>query len=297
MTQTTDAETASTQQRRKAHVIHYDISYIVQGAEHGTDGAIVLLHDIVAGAFAWNSIIPLLAGANRAVYAIDMLGYGLSDQPWPADTSIWGHADCLAMLLNQLNLTNVVLVGHGIGGGVAQVLATRLSVQRVAALVLIDTICYEYTFAENWPLPDMRKRQNPDAPKQTHVEDMLRDLRATLPDAVQNMKQFENVINAYVEPWHSELGKEVLYQHIRLLLPNYSNSVASDLKVLGRPALIIWAEKDQQIPLKYANRLHREIPESHLVTIPDAGHIVLFDAPGAVADAITDFVEDLGSGS
>jgi pimeloyl-ACP methyl ester carboxylesterase len=293
LTQTTDAETTSTQQRHTAHVIHYDISYIVQGAEHGTDGAIVLLHDIVAGAFAWNSIIPLLAGVNRAVYAIDMLGYGLSDHPWPADTSIWGHADCLAMLLNQLNLTNVVLVGHGIGGGVAQVLATRLSVQRVAALVLIDTICYEYTFAENWPLPDMRKRQNPDAPKQTHVEDMLRDLRATLPNAVRNTRQFENVISAYVEPWNSELGKEVLYQHIRLLLPNYSNSVASDLKALGRPALIIWAENDQQIPLKYAQRLHREIPGSHLVTIPDAGHIVLFDAPEAVANAIVGFVGDL----
>jgi pimeloyl-ACP methyl ester carboxylesterase len=293
LTQTADAETASTQQRRKAHVIHYDISYIVQGAENGTDGAIVLLHDIVAGAFAWNNILTLLASTNRAVYAIDMLGYGLSDHPWPADTSIWGHADCLAILLNQLNLTNVVLVGHGIGGGVAQVLATRLSVQRVAALVLIDTICYEYTFAENWPLPAMRKRQDPDAPKQTHVEDMLRDLRATLPSAVQNTEQFENVINAYVEPWNSELGKEVLYQHIRLLLPNYSNSVASDLKVLGRPALIIWAEKDQQIPLKYAQRLHREIPGSHLVTIPDAGHIVMFDAPEAVANAIIDFVGDL----
>jgi pimeloyl-ACP methyl ester carboxylesterase len=292
LTQTTDAETASTQERRKAHVIHYDISYIVQGAEHGTDGAIVLLHDIVAGAFAWNSIIPLLAGANRAVYAIDMLGYGLSDHPWPADTSIWGHADCLAMLLNQLNLTNVVLVGHGMGGGVAQVLSTRLSVQRVAALVLIDTICYEYTFAENWPLPDMRKSQDPDVPKRTHIEDMIRDLRATLPNAVRNTKQFENVINAYVEPWNSELGKEVLYQHIRQLLPNYSNSVASDLKVLGRPALIIWAENDQQIPLKYAQRLHREIPGSRLVTIPDAGHLVLFDAPGAVANAITDFVEE-----
>jgi pimeloyl-ACP methyl ester carboxylesterase len=297
LTQTTDAETASTQQRRKALVIHYDISYIVQGAEHGTDGAIVLLHDIVAGAFAWNSIIPLLASTNRAVYAIDMLGYGLSDHPWPADTSIWGHADCLAMLLNQLNLTNVVLVGHGIGGGVAQVLATRLSVQRVAALVLIDTICYEYTFAENWPLPDMRKRQNPDAPKQTHVEDMLHDLRTTLPNAVQNTKEFENAINTYLEPWNSELGKEVLYQHIRLLLPNYSNSVASDLKVLGRPALIIWAENDQQIPLKYALRLHREIPGSRLVTIPDAGHLVLFDAPGAVANAIIGFIEDLGSSS
>src|SRR5258708_39001455 len=37
----------STQERRSSRVIHYNLSYIVQGAEHGTDGAIVLLHDIL----------------------------------------------------------------------------------------------------------------------------------------------------------------------------------------------------------------------------------------------------------
>jgi pimeloyl-ACP methyl ester carboxylesterase len=295
LTQTT--ETASDQERRKTHVIHYNLSYIVQGAAHGTDGAIVLLHDIVAGAFSWNNVLPQLAGVDRAVYAIDMLGYGLSDHPWPADTSIWGHADGLAMLLDRLNLTNVVLVGHGIGGGVAQILATRLSAQRVAALVLIDSICYEYTFAENWPLPDMRKCQDPELPKRTRVEDVINDLRATLPNGVQNTKAFEKVLDDYIEPWNGELGKELLFQHIRLLHPNYSNSVSSDLKALGRPALIIWAENDQQIPLKFGQRLHREIAGSRLVTIPDAGHMVLFDAPGAVEDAIVNFVEHLGSGS
>ena len=124
---TTDvARERQAQERRLGRSVHYNISYIVQGAEYGTDGAIVLLHDIVAGAFAWETILPQLGGLKRAVYAIDMLGYGQSDHPWPADTSVWGHADVLALLLNDLNLTNIILVGHGLGRGVAQVLATRL---------------------------------------------------------------------------------------------------------------------------------------------------------------------------
>jgi pimeloyl-ACP methyl ester carboxylesterase len=286
------SEVADTQGRHIAHVIHYNLSYILQGAEHGTDGAIVLLHDIPAGAFAWQNVIPQLAGANRAVYAIDLLGYGLSEHPWPADTSIWGQADCLYMLFNELNLTNIILVGHGVGGGVAQVLATRLSTERVAALVLIDTICYEHSFAPNWPLPDMQKNQDPDAPKHTKVEDMIQNLRATLPNGVHNSKQFDNddVMNDYVNPWNSELGKEVLFQHIRLLIPSYSNSVASDLKVLRKPSIIIWGELDQQMPLKLAQRLHHDMPESRLVIIPGAGHMILFDAPDAVASALADFV-------
>lgn len=286
-----DAATGS--QRRSAHVIHYNLSYVVQGAEYGTDGAIVLLHDLLGGAFSWDALLPQLAGLKRAVYAVDMLGYGESDHPWPADTSVWGQADCLAFFLEQLNLTNVILVGHGLGGGVAQVLATRLSVERVAALVLIDTICYDHAFSPNWPLDDMVKSQDPELPGQIEVADMLKELRANLLKAEVNTQAFAKVIDQYVEPWNSHLGKEVLYQHVRQLVPYYSNAVSSDLKVLGKPMLILWGEKDQQNQLTYAARLHRDIPESHLVVIPNAGHLVLFDAPGQVASALTDFIGKL----
>jgi len=277
-------------ERRTGHSIHYNISYIVQGAEYGTDGAIVLLHDMPAGAFSWQDIISQLAGLKRAVYAIDMLGYGQSDHPWPADTSVWGHADVLSYLLRDLKLTNIILVGHGLGGGVAQTLATRLYREQTAALVLIDTFCYQHTFAEDWPLPEMEKRRDFDAPKQTEVEDMIRDLRETMPKAVVNTKAFNSVINDYIEPWNSELGKEVLFQHIRLLIPYYLNAVSTDLQVTGKPTLIIWADKDEQTPLKYAERLHREIPNSELVIVPNAGHLILFDAPDAVSKALVDFI-------
>jgi pimeloyl-ACP methyl ester carboxylesterase len=287
------SEANKAQERRIAHVIHYNLSYVVQGAEHGTDGAIVLLHDMPAGAFAWADIMPRLANTGRAVYAIDMLGFGQSDHPWPADTSNWGHADGLKMLFDQLNLTNIVLVGHGLGGSVAQVLATRLSRERIAALALVDTICYEYSFAENWPLTEMKKRQDYDAPKETKLEDMMSDLRATLPNGSANPQRFRDHMADYIDPWNSELGKELLFQHVRLLHSNYTNSVASDLKVMGKPTLIIWGEKDQQVPLKLAHRLNRDIPGSRLEVIPDAGHLVLFDAPQAVAKAIVDFVGSL----
>jgi pimeloyl-ACP methyl ester carboxylesterase len=273
--------------------IHYDISYLVQGTEHGTDGAIVLLHDIPAGAFVWEGIMPQLAVLGRAVYAFDMLGYGQSDHPWPADTSIWGQGDVLSYLLKHLNLTNIILVGHGFGGGVAQVLATRLYREQTAALVLIDTTCYLHAFAEHWPLPDMEKGHDVDAPKNSSVEDLIRNLRETLPNGVQNTRPFQDVINQYVDPWNSELGKEVLFQHIRLMIPSYSNSVSSDLRVIKKPILIIWGGQDQQIPLKYAQRLKREIPNSQLEIVPDAGHMILFDAPGAVETAIINFVNGL----
>jgi pimeloyl-ACP methyl ester carboxylesterase len=281
---------ADTLERRSARSIHYNISYIVQGSEHGTDGAIVLLHDIPSGAFTWEGLMPQLAGLNRAVYAIDMLGFGSSDHPWPADMSVWGQADALLYLFKELNLTNIVLVGLGFGGGVAQILTTRLYRDQVAAVVLINSICYLHAFAPNWPLPDMQKRQDFDAPKQSAREDVIRDLRATLPNAVQDTERFGDVLNDYVSQWDSEVGKEVLYQIIRQLDPNSVNSVASDLHLVHKPFLIIWGEKNTIVPVKYAERLHREIAGSSLVIVPDAGHMLLFDAPGAVTDAIREFL-------
>ncbi len=283
--------TQKSPRRYVAESIHYEISYILQGEEHGTDGAIVLLHDIPAGAFAWEGIMPQLAGLGRAVYAIDMLGYGQSAHPWPADTSPWGQADVINFLLRTLNLTNAILVGHGLGGGVAQILATRLFREHTLGVVLIDSICYLNAFAENWPLPDMSQRQEFDAPKNTELEDLMRDLRATLPNAVVNTDSFSNVIDNYIEPWDSELGKEVLLQHIRLLVPTYVNSVSSDLKTLEKPTLIVWSAQDHIMPVRYGERLHRDMPDSQLVMVPDAGHLILFDAPDAVANALTNFIK------
>lgn len=293
MLQQSSKDAAAGLERRSAHVIHYTLSYMVQGAEYGTDGALVLLHDLLGGAFTWNALWPQLAGLQRAVYAIDLLGYGLSDHPWPADTSVWGHADCLALLFEQLNLTNIVLVGHGLGGGVAQILATRMAAPRVAALVLIDTICYEHAFAPDWPLKDMRASQDPDFPWKVDPAGLQEELRANLSRAVVNTKDFAGLLDQYLEPWQGDVGKQVLYQHVRLLVPYYSNAVSSDLKVFDRPVLVIWGQEDQQNPVAYARRLHREIPASRLVLVPNAGHLVLFDAPAQVADALQEFVNAL----
>src|SRR5579871_1265863 len=74
----------------KVRSIHYSLNYALQGQEHGTDGAVVLLHGLPGDSFSWRHIMPALAD-QRAVYAFDMLSYGKSDHPWPADVSIWGR--------------------------------------------------------------------------------------------------------------------------------------------------------------------------------------------------------------
>ena len=280
--------------RGRVRTIHYDLSYVVQNAERGPRGAFVLLHDLPGGAFVWQQVMPVLAGTGRAVYAFDLLGYGESDHPWPADETIWGHADALAPALEDLGLTDIVLVGFGVGGGAAQVLATRLARHVPAALALVNTYAYNFAHAADWPMTQMAQRQDPDAPRHTTTEQALADLRATLPAGAANPKYLAgSALDAYVNEWNSDLGRECLFQHIRQMLPEYTLAVASDVKRLEIPTLIVWGEQDQVTPLTIGRRLASDIPGARLSVVPSAGHLILDDAPDALGRALVEFAAGL----
>jgi pimeloyl-ACP methyl ester carboxylesterase len=269
--------------------IHYTLSYVVQNPQAGRGGAIVLLHDLPGGAFSWDGVLPGLTATGRAVYAFDMLGYGQSERPWPSDTSNWGHADCLQYALRALDLSDITLVGIGVGGAVAQVLATRLAREQVSRLVLINSYAYQLAYAPDWPLPDMLKRHDPELPRHTPLDQLLGELRATLPRGAVNPLP-DARLGAYVNEWNSEIGKEMLFQHIRLMLPDYTNAVSTNVELLDRPLLLLWGERDTVTPVSLAERIARANRNARMQVVANAGHLLLDDAPGAVASAIAGFV-------
>ncbi len=281
---------AKSEQRGSVPTVHYQLSYIIRNANVDPQGAIVLLHDLPGGAFTWTDALPKLEATGRAIYAFDLLGYGNSDRPWPSDTSIWGHADDLSYALMRLGLRDIVLVGFGLGGAVAQILATRLYRERIAKLVLLDSYGYQWAFAPDWPLPDMVKRQDPEAAMHTPLDQMVSDLRKTLPTAAASSTYLAgSKLDAYLGEWNGDLGKDLLFQHIRLLNPIYMNSVSSDLRLLDIPVLLIWGDSDRITPLSIGRRMQREIPGARLETLNATGHLVLDEAPDAVGKLIADF--------
>lgn len=275
-------------QRGIARSIHYTLSYIAQNAERGPRGAIVLLHDLPGGAFVWERVMPALATTGRAVYAFDLLGFGQSAKPWPADTSIWGHADCLTYAFRSLGLTDITLVGFGLGGGVAQTLATRLYRDEVARLALINSYAYEYAFAPNWPFPDMARHQDPELAHHMKVDEEQTELRQTLSAGAAGALSGDRLA-AYLAEWNSDLGKNVIMQQVRNMLPLYQNSVATDLVTLDRPLLLIWGERDTVTPLGLGQRIASEARQARLEVVAGAGHLILDEAPDRVAALLASF--------
>lgn len=101
----------------------------------GTGGALVLLHAWGLNSHMWNAeLAPLQASGFRTV-TIDQRGHGSSDVPtsgYELDTL----SSDIATVLETLDLRDVVLVAHSMGGLEAATVASGALTKRIGALVL-----------------------------------------------------------------------------------------------------------------------------------------------------------------
>jgi pimeloyl-ACP methyl ester carboxylesterase len=54
--------------------------------------------------------------------------------------------------------------------------------------------------------------------------------------------------------------------------------------------LILWGEEDKWIPVEQAHSLYQLIPNSKLVTVPQAGHLVIDDGSEILVREIKEFL-------
>ena len=111
---------------------------------------VVLLHGFGASSGHWRSNANALAEAGYCVYAIDLLGFGASDQrPQQLDNRLWSRQ--LSWFLEQVVQRPALLVGNSIGGLVALTTAVFSPqwVQAVVAAPLPDPTLLQ-------PLPERR---------------------------------------------------------------------------------------------------------------------------------------------
>jgi pimeloyl-ACP methyl ester carboxylesterase len=110
---------------------------------------VVLIHGIPTSPQLWRRVAPLVRGAR--LLAWEMVGYGRSwSQALGADISVKAQASHLHRWLDEAGIDKAVLVGHDLGGGVAQIAAVSRP-ERVHGLVLCNAIAYD-----SWPIPSVK---------------------------------------------------------------------------------------------------------------------------------------------
>lgn len=90
------------------------------------------------GAWAFESVIPLLEAAGHTSYALTLTGLGPDDEETTvASANLDRHADDVLQVLERFQLTDVTLVGHSYGGMVVSAAADRAG-GRISRLVYLD---------------------------------------------------------------------------------------------------------------------------------------------------------------
>jgi 2-hydroxymuconate-semialdehyde hydrolase len=249
----------------------------------GTRGAgepIVLIHGFPTSSHLWRDVVPLLPEGHRVV-VLDLLGYGRSDRPLDRDLSIKGHAERVIGLLDVLRISYASIVGHDLGGGIAQYLAVRHPT-RVARLCLIDSVAFD-----DWPTRQV-KLARATLPLTRHLPTtwILTAVRSELERGYAEEDRGARSIDIYIRPFCQPEGREALVQHLEALDPQETVALAPRLKDIVAPTAIINGAHDPFIPPAVAKKLHDAIPNSTLDIIHDVRHFVPEEAPETISTVL-----------
>jgi non-heme chloroperoxidase len=105
----------------------------------GSGQPVVFSHGWPLNADAWDEQLFHFASNGFRAIAHDRRGHGRSTQTWNGN-DMDTYADDLASLVEALDLTNVIHVGHSTGGGEVTRYIGRHGTKRVAKAVLVDAV-------------------------------------------------------------------------------------------------------------------------------------------------------------
>ncbi len=227
----------------------------------------------------WRFVTPAFADTHKIVL-FDHVGNGRSDlsayDPKRYST-LEGYADDVLAIIHDLDLHDVVFVGHSVSAMIG-ILAAVEEPERFDRLVLIG--------------PSPRYINDADYVGgfgHQDIEEMLESLDS-------NYLGWSSVMAPVImgNPDRPELGQELTnsfcrtdpeiarrFAHVTFLSDN-----REDLPKLRVPALILQCSDDPIAPSAVGDYVHRNVAGSTLVTMNATGHCPNLSAPGETIDAI-----------
>lgn len=248
------------------------------------DNHILLLHGFRAHSFTWKALIEPLAKEGYHVWAIDYIGYGLSDKPIDVVYNVDFFLEQIDAFMEGKKIKKTHLIGNSMGGGLA--LSTALAhPETIKSLILLDALGYQL-----------------DMPLYLSLSKYLGPICAPLigPSLIRyGLKQImcnqhlvsEEQVEAYCLPYRFPGGVTASI----LTLQEFDNhrlaKMESQYHSLIHPTLIIWGDQDKLIPVSHYHKFVKDFPFADTLLISDCGHIPQEEAPDEVFAAVLEFLK------
>jgi len=184
----------------------------------------------------------------------------------------------------------VVLVGHDLGGGVAQIAAVR-EPRRCAGMVLTNAIGYD-----SWPIPSVRAlRAAGPLVGRMSMPAFMALVGSLLARGHHDPAIARESLAIHAEPYQRHGGAAALAWQVCWLRTADSLQVADRLQELEVPARVMWGAADQFQKLPYGERLAWDL-RTELWRIEGGRHFVPEDHPERVVAAVNEVLGAVGSG-
>lgn len=257
---------------------------VLRALSAGQGPPVVFVHGYTARIFEWNFVWDELQAKGFRVIAVDQRGHGLSTLGADGIGSE-PMADDLAAVLRHFDVRDGVLIGHSMGGFVtirAMIDHPDLA-RRLRGLVLFAT--WAGRVLDGAP----QNRLQIPLLQYGILQKLLRNKTvAVLFGAAQcGTHPSPAMISAFVESFHQHLDEH------GPLLPIVRAFSSEDryprLGEIAVPTVVMVGSADRTTPPSHSRRLAAGIPGARLVTVPDAGHLLNWEAPDELIEVIESF--------
>lgn len=200
--------------------------------------------------------------------AVDLPGHDVG----AGRNTIHEYVEEVKRFCDENSLRNIVMIGHSMGGGIAQKFALDYQ-EYLKAIVLVCTGAKLRVAANIFA-----------AIKENHAQaiELITEL------AFSNKAPSE--IRKRTAEEMMKTSPEVIYSDFEAC---DKFNVMSRLKEIKLPTLIICGLEDQVTPVKYSEYLKNNIPNSRLEIIADAGHMVMLEKPEELNERLEKFIKEL----
>ncbi|WP_232661005.1 alpha/beta fold hydrolase [Pseudonocardia sp. TRM90224] len=257
--------------------------------ELGEGPAVLLVHGWPTSSLLWRAVMPAIAQRNRVI-AIDLPGFGGSGKPTNAKYDFEFFDGAITNLLAELDVAEVAIAGHDIGGPVALHWAMA-NPARVTGIALLNTLVYpEFSaavikFVLTMRVPISRDR----ATSPEGLADIMRLGVAesfTLPD---------EVIAAVQEPFGTKADRLALARAATGLGKRGFAEIAAGLPKLQVPVEVIYGAQDRILPdvAVTMSRVKRDLPSTQITVLPDCGHFLQEQQPEQIGETLAAFFAHL----
>ena len=245
--------------------------------ETGEGPAIVGIHGLGGTCNIYGPQIAALASAHRFV-TFDLNGHGMS--PMVGPISIEGWADDTVALMDDLELSDAVLVAHSMGTLVAQQVMA-IAGDRVRAAALLGPV-------RN--LPDAARGAQADRAALVRAQGMAAVAGAISQGAVSALTRSERPV---VTSMIKELLQRQPAEGYAAACEALGGSRPPDISRVTCPVLAITGTEDMVCPPDGVHAIAGEFADATAVVIDDIGHWTTLEAPAEVNDLLEDFLKTI----